>query len=216
MALHLNLHHEIERDRLAKARDPLKLSMFGLGVVAAIFAGYYFWQVGIQSGISHELGGKQAEFSRLEPKAKEAQVRIEELSKILETSNILVESIEKRFYWAPILEHVAKIVPREVQITKLAGDLQGTTYKKCVLTLDGVSSGTVPRKTAENLRSALAEGFEKQFKTVSSKFLTLEEGPDTVKVDGVAQPTALFRINFQLVITEAPPPVIPVVKKKKQ
>jgi hypothetical protein len=40
MALRLNLYHEIERQKQAERRDPLKLSMLGLAVIELLFALY--------------------------------------------------------------------------------------------------------------------------------------------------------------------------------
>jgi Tfp pilus assembly protein PilN len=195
MALHLNLYHEIERQKLAKARDPLKLSMMGLGVVAAIFAGFYVWQLGVMRGIEHELIDKQRDFTRLEPQAKEALIRDGELAQVVKTSEMLSKSIEARFYWAPLLEQVSAIVPRDVQITRLAGTVEGTLeYKKCTLTISGIASGAVPRKTSEEFRSALSEEVKKRFESVTASFRTLEDSADTVVLEGLQKPTALFQI----------------------
>jgi hypothetical protein len=203
MALHLNLYHETARMRQAQRRDPLKLSLFALAAIAAGFAGYYTMQLNAMSNLSAELARKRAEYDAVEPQAKAAREREEELSSIIKLSDTLVRRIEDRFYWAPVLEQIVKVVPREVQITRFSGDLQGEDIKKCTLTLDGVSAGVDPRKVAEDLRTAIADEFAKNYKDVSSTFRSLEDGKDTVKLNGQEQPTATFAINVQLSSGEA-------------
>lgn len=217
MALHLNLHHEIQRQRAVQARDPLKLSMFGLGFVAVLFAGYYAWQLGIMSSLSKELARQKAELAVLEPQAKAAQARVAELAVTVKTSDTLLRRIEGRFYWAPILQRIAQIVPGEVQLTKLAAETQGDSLKKCSLTIDGIAAGADARRVAEDLRTALAEELSKAYGNVTSSFRSLEDGTETVLLDGQKTPTAAFAINLQLTSgSETMPPVAaPRLTKKK-
>lgn len=216
MALHLNLYHEIEREKQAKARDPLKLSMMGLGFIAALFAGYYFWQLNIMSGIRAELDNKKAEFKKLEPRSKAAEKAEAELATMLKVSRGLSDTIEGRFFWAPVLEQIAKVVPPEVQVSRLSGEVQGEAYKKCLLTLNGTAAGLNPRKSAEDLRSALATAFGAKFKAVSASFRTLEDGTELASLDGKKFPTATFQIAVSLTVTEEPVATpVPVRKVKK-
>jgi Tfp pilus assembly protein PilN len=206
MALHLNLYHETARARQAKRRDPLKLSLYALAAIGAALAGYYFLQLSAMSDLSRELARKKAEYDAIEPEAKKAREREEELASTIKLSSTLVSRIEERFYWAPVLEQIVKVVPRQVQITRLSGDVQGDDLKRCTLTLDGISAGTDPRKVAEDLRTAIADEFAKNYKDVSSTFRSLEDGKEMVKLDGQEQPTATFAINVQLSSGEAPEP----------
>src|SRR4051794_23055677 len=121
MALHLNLHHEIEKQKALNRRDPLKLSIYGLIAVAACLAGYYVFELSASHSISSELSETKAELARLQPKATAAQKREEELSSSVKLSEGLVKRVEHRFYWATVLEALAQSVPSEIQITKLAG-----------------------------------------------------------------------------------------------
>jgi Tfp pilus assembly protein PilN len=198
MALRLNLYHEIERQKQAERRDPLKLSMLGLAVIAVLFALYYVWQLGSVGILSRELSRKKAEFAALEPKAKAAQQREEELSKTLKASELLVKRIEGRLYWAPILEQLTTLVPREAQVTRFSGEVQGDDVKKCTLTVEGVAAGADPRKVAEDLRTAIAEEFSKKYRNVTSIFRSLEDGAESARLDGKTWPTATFSINVQL------------------
>ena len=216
MALHLNLYHEVTRQRQVQRRDPLKLSIYALVAIAIGMAGYYFLQLGKTSLISSELARKKAEFTAVEPKALEAKKQAEELSTTILVSKTLVRRIEERFYWAPVLASVAKLVPREVQLVKLSGDVQGDAVKKCTLTLDGISVGSDPRKVAEDFRTAVTNEFGKNYQNVSSSFRSLEDGSETVKLDGVMHPTATFAINVQLSMGTALVPTAPTRTPKKQ
>ena len=216
MALRLNLNHEILQAERARKRDPLKLSLWGLGVIAAGFASYYFFQLAKMSAIAQEFAQKKAEFDRVQPKAIEAKSHEEELSETIRAGETIVQRIEGRFYWAPMIEQIVNAVPPEAQITKFAGDVQGDTRKKCRLSIDGLSAGTDPRKVAEDLRTAIAESFGKNYKNVTSSFRTLEDGVETVQVAGTARPTATFAINVEFQGgEEAAPTTAPRVPKKK-
>src|SRR3954464_4497138 len=98
MALRLNLHHEIQKQRALNRRDPLKLSMYGLGAVAAGMAGYYFLQLGFNASVDSDRSSVQAEYDKLKPKAAQAAKREEELSKQVKLSEGLVKRVESRFY----------------------------------------------------------------------------------------------------------------------
>lgn len=215
MALHLNLIHEIEQAERARQRDPLKLSLWGLGLVAACFASYYFLQLAKMSAIAQEYSRKKAEFDAVEPKAREAKAREDHLNEKMRTSNNLVQRIEGRFYWAPVMERLITLVPPEVQITKFAGDVQGDGVKKCRLTIDGTSAGLDPRKVAEDLRAAIAESFGSKYKNVKSSFRALEDGIEMVKLHGESRPTATFAINVELQSGEDVP-AAPAPRPKKK
>ena len=202
MALRLNLYHEIARQKQAERRDPLKLSMLGLTVIAALFALYYVWQLGSVGILSRDLNRKKAEFAGLEPQAKAAQKREEELSKTLKASELLVKRIEGRLHWAPMLEQLTTLVPREAQVTRFSGEVQGDEVKKCTVTIEGVAAGADPRKVAEDLRTAIAEEFSKKYRNVTSIFRSLEDGAESARLDGKTWPTATFSINVQLTAGE--------------
>lgn len=198
MPLHLNLYHEVASQKAASARDPLKIAMYILGAIVAVFALIYFWEYGKSSSLEHELSGRRAEFDKLDPHAREAEKREKDLKKTFETSDKLVAGIEGRFYWAPVLETVIKTVPREVQITKLSASVGGETVKRASLTFEGIAAGSDPRRVAEDLRQALAEEFGKKFKGVDASFRQLDDAAETVTVNGKKWPTAAFAIVLTL------------------
>lgn len=214
MALHLNLYHEVQKTRKLKRRDPLKLSMYGLGAVAALFAGYYMVELGRMHAMASELRTVQTQYNALEPKARAAKKREEEINLEIKKSELVGKRIEGRFYWAPVLEQVAQTVPREVQITRLVGEVTGDGARKCTLTLDGLSAGSDPRKVAEDLRTNIAEKLGPKYKSVTSTFKTLEDGTEMVLLDGHQMATASFAINVLLVTGDDTPP--PPVRSKKR
>ena len=216
MALRLNLNHEILQAERARQRDPLKLSIMGLSLIAAGFAAYYFFQLAKMSGISQEYSHKKGEFDAIESKVIAAKAREDELSVTILAGDTMVQRIEGRFYWAPMIEQLVSIVPPEVQITKFGADVQGEGLKKCRMTIDGLSAGTDPRKVAEELRTAIAESLAKKYKNVTSSFRSLDDGVETVQLAGTPQPTATFAINveFQDGDTVAPTATPRTAKKK--
>lgn len=202
MALNINLYHEVQKTRQLKRRDPLKLSMYGLGAIAALFAVYYAVELGRMGSMKAELKKIQAEYNALEPKAKAAKKREEEINLEIKKSELMAKRIEERFYWAPMLEQISQTVPRDVQITRMVGDLTGEGLLKCSLILDGIATGPDPRKVAEDLRTAIAEKLGPKYKSVTSNFKSLEDGTEMVLLDGKQLPTASFAINVQLTTGE--------------
>lgn len=213
MALHINLYHEVLKAKALKRRDPLKLSMYCLAAVVVCFASYYVLQLVKTHGLNSNLAVVKAEFAKLEPLAKVAKKREEELKAQTMAGAIIVKKVENRFYWAPILEQIMEIVPREVQLTRLAGTVTGDGLRHCSLAIDGLSAGSDPRSVAENLRTDLAEKFSPKFKNVSSKFRLLDDGTEMLTLDGKQVPTATFAINVELQFGEER--VAEVTRKKR-
>ena len=214
MALHLNLYHEVTTAKAIKRRDPLKLSMFGLAAMVAGFASYYVIERVKLHSINSSLESVKAEFAKLEPVAKAAKKREEVLNSEVKSGDLLVKKIESRFYWAPLLDQVMQVVPREVQVTRLAGDIAGEGLRHCTISLDGLSAGADARGIAESLRTAITEKFAVNYKNVTSKFRSLEDGTEMVMLDGRQVPTAMFGISVDLYSGTAPAPVQPTRTKK--
>ena len=204
MSLRLNLYHEIHQARSARKRDPLKISLYILGGVVAGFAALYAVELGRYASVALELSRKQAEFAKLEPEAAAAKKREDSFQETQKINTKLVKGIEDRFYWAPVLQQVATLVPREVQINKLSGEVQGTGLRKCQLTVDGLSAGGDPRRVAEELRQSIAESFAKTFRAVDVKFRNLDDGSELVMLDGRQSPTASFAISVNFESGEEP------------
>jgi len=206
MSLHLNLYHEVNKAKALKRRDPLKLTMYALSAVVAGFAGYYALQALKLHSLNSELATVKAEFDKLDPAAKTAKAREDELSAQLKSGNLLVKKVENRFYWAPLLEQIMQVVPREVQVTRLVGDLAGEGARRCTLSIDGLSAGQDARNVAETLRTAIAEKIAPNHKNVTSKFRMLEDGTEMAMLDGKQVPTATFAINVEFTSGDEPAP----------
>ncbi len=215
MALHLNLFHEVEKRAALKRRDPLKLSMYGLGLVATGLAAYYGVQFIAASAASSDLARAELEYNKLKPQAEAAVKKQEQLADSIKTSETFVKRIEGRFYWAGVLEALTNSVPREVQVTKLAGEIASDSVRHGTITLEGLAAGTEPRKVAEDLRRSLNDKFAKQYKHVNATFTGLDDGKDTVMVKGIPQPTAVFTIKLALQVNEDEAPPAPKVAPKR-
>lgn len=198
MALRLNLYHEVHKAKALKRRDPLKISIYGLSALAACFAGWYVFELLRVHAITDEYNRQKAEFAVVEPQGKAAKKREDELNKLSAASGRMVKRIEGRFYWAPLLAELTQVVPREVQITRMGGDISGDGMRRCSFTIDGLSAGPDPRRVAEELRTSIAEKLSTRYKNVTSTFKTLEDGTETVALDGKQVGTATFAISVQL------------------
>ena len=89
-----------------------------------------------------------------------------------------------------------------MQITRLGGDISGENLRRCAITLDGLAAGSDPRRVAEDLRTAIADKLSPKYKNVTSTFKTLEDGTETVMLDGKPANTATFSITVQLFVGE--------------
>ena len=214
MALHLDLYHEAHTAKAMKRRDPLKLALIGLVAIIGGFVSYYVIELVKLHTINTQMTAVKDEFTKLEPLAKTARKREEEINTQSKSGDLLVKKVENRFYWAPLLEEIMQVVPREVQVTRMAGDITGDGLRRCSVSLDGLSAGADARKVAEDLRTALAEKFSAQYKNVSSKFRSLEDGTEMVMLDGRQTPTAIFGISVEFQTGADPGAAQPARKKK--
>ena len=213
MALRLNLYHEVIKAKALKRRDPLKISIYVLSAIGALCASWYLIQLVNMHNLTENLKRVKGEFDKLEPAAKASRKQEDTLTQQGKLSVQLEKRMESRFYWAPVLAEIMQLVPREVQITRMGGDVTGDGVRRCSLTIDGLSAGTDPRKVAEDLRTSIADKFSGKYKNVSSTFKMLEDGTEMVMLDGKQMSTATFAINVQL-YTGEDKPAAPARKKK--
>ncbi len=217
MALHLNLYHEVETQKAIQRRDPLKLSLFGMAAVALGFAGYYGYQLNSQRVLASDLSSLQGDYDRLAPKVQAAVQRQQELTASTKAGELLSKRVEERFFWAPVLEALTDVVPHEVQLTKLSGDVSGDGFRRCSMVIEGVAVGTEPRQTAEDLRKAVAQKFTAaNYKKVSSEFKSLEDSREPVAVEGKPVPTASFAITVQIQSGDDPAPATEAPKRERR
>jgi hypothetical protein len=198
MPLHVNLYHEVLRQERDRQRDPLRLGMLGLLVIAIGFVANYFIVLAQAHVVGTQYQTQQAIFAALDPKAQAAKARQAELNDEITASDTMLKAVESRFYWAPVLDQVLKTVPRTVQLTHVGTDASGNTAGSSLLSITGISSGLEPRKEAEALRTALEARLSGQFKSVTSVFKNLDDSDQIVMLDGRRLATANFTIDFQL------------------
>jgi hypothetical protein len=147
--------------------------------------------------VMRERDAKRADFARLEPLGKAAVIEEAELKKKLGNSDRFLKRIEGRFYWAPLIQEIVQIVPPYIHITRLAGDATGEDSKKVQANIEGIVAGAEPRTTAESFRHNIQTTMEKKYRNVIATFRHLEDGTDTIPVEGKPLPTASFAINLQ-------------------
>lgn len=199
MALHLNLNHELERLRAERRRDPLKLTMIGLTLVAALFVVQYMWTMTQTARVTSERDVKSREFTQKEPLAKAAALEEVELRRKLGNSERFQARIEGRFYWAPLLQLVVENVPGNVHLTRLSGEVNADDQSKVQFKLEGLVAGAEPLTAAEEFRKSFSQVLETKYKNISTSFPHLDGGgSETVPIDGKAVPTATFSIKVQM------------------
>src|SRR5438309_4480219 len=158
MALHLNLLHEEISEQRQRQRDPLKIGMLVLSSCGALLFLYYAWNAYQTLEIKSKLSSIEAEWKKLEPKVTQAQKRSAELTNLINTTRVLDDYIDNRFFWGPFLEKLSRCVPPNAQITSLEGGLLDEDKGGGVnITLDGVAAAREPRSAAEDVRQMLLE-----------------------------------------------------------
>src|SRR5947209_16957174 len=121
MALHLNLLHEEILEQRQRQRDPLKIGMLVLSACGAILFIYYAWNAYRTLEIKTRLSHITVEWKKIEPEVTKAQKRSTELTNIINTTRVLDEYIDNRFFWGPFLDRLARCVPPNAQLTNLEG-----------------------------------------------------------------------------------------------
>jgi hypothetical protein len=213
MPLQLNLLHEEILEQRQRQRDPLKLSIYaGIGLAALLVLNYLWTGYRVLES-KRRLNLVQSEWAKVEPKVTAAQKRTEELNGIISTTKALDGFIDRRFYWAPLLEKVAHCVTPNIQITALEGTVE--EEKGISITLDGLAGGREPRGVAEDFRQMLLEQLGKEEPNVKVEFKTLEDLDTTVSVGGNNVTTAHFIVMVGLDPFPKPPEPAPSERKSK-
>src|SRR5207245_9403597 len=153
MALHLNLLHEEILEQRQRQRDPLKIGMLVLSSCGALLFLYYAWNGYRIFEIKAKLSGVEAEWKKLEPKVTQAQKRSAELTDLINTTRVLDDYIDNRFFWGPFLEQLRRCVRPNAQLTSMEASV-GDEEKGggVTVTLDGVAAASEPGSAADDLR----------------------------------------------------------------
>lgn len=205
MPLQLNLLHEEIAEERQRKRDPLKLMTYvGIGI-AALFILNYLWTGYRVLGLKGRLASVQHDWEKAEPKVTEAQKRAEELNGIINTSRMLDGIIDARFYWAPLLEKIARCVTPNIQLTSLDAN-SGDEGKGVTLVLEGMAAGSEPRAVAEDFRQMLLEQVGKDQPSVKVEFKALDDLETNVAVGGNNAGMARFTLGMEFNPFPSPTP----------
>ena len=207
MPLTINLLHEEQYQLQQRKRDPLKLGLYALGGVAALFVLYYGWRLISSTALSMQVRSREAEWAKAEPAADAAAAAEKDVTAQIAAAGVVSDRIEKRFYWAPVLELLGRNVPSNVQITNFVGNDEKADTVTFVL--EGIVAGDVPRLAADRFRTAFVDTFSKRYKGVTATFRSLEDSPTPVMVGGKSTPTARFNIEVGMTKPSATPAATP-------
>ena len=195
MALQLNLLHEEILEQRQRQRDPLKIGMLGLSTCGALLFLYYAWNAYQTFQIKAQLSGVEGEWKKLEPKVTQAQKRSAELTDIINTTRVLDDYIDNRFFWGPFLEKLSRCVPPNAQLTSLEGTVLEDD-KGVTITIDGLAAAREPRSAAEDLRQMLLEQFGKNYHDVKAEFKTLEDVETVANLGGTNVPMSRYILSI--------------------
>jgi Tfp pilus assembly protein PilN len=194
MALHLNLLHEEIREQRQRQRDPLKIGVMVLIALGTILFLYYMFSAYRTLEIKTRLSSVERDWSKVEPQVTAAQKRSAELNDIIKTTKVLEDYIDKRFFWGPFLQKVARCVAPNTQLTSVDGTVQDE-YKGVTVSIEGTAAGREPRAAAEDLRQLLVEQLGKDYSDVKIEFKTLEDLDTIVNVSGTNMAMAHYILN---------------------
>src|SRR6266404_6403728 len=218
MALHLNLLHEEILEQRQRQRDPLKIGMLVLSGCGALLFLYYAWNAYQTLEIKAKLSGVEAEWKKLEPKVTQAQKRSAELTDLINTTRVLDDYIDNRFFWGPFLEKLARCVPPYAQLTSMEASLIEEEKGGGVsVTIDGVAAAREPRSAAEDLRQMLLEQLGKTYHDVKVEFKTLEDMDTLASLGGMNVPMSRYVLAVTFNPTaKAKPAATPVPTRTKR
>ncbi len=208
MPLTLDLLHEEHAQLQQSKRDPLKLGLYALGGVAALFLAYYGYRAISVGNVHSLLVTRQTEWRKAQPQSVAAEKEEKEINEKLAAAAAVSRRVENRFYWAPVLDLLFKSVTNNVQLVSLNGnnDLKDDKVK---VVLEGMAAGAEPRGAAEQFRIALADHLGRGYPGATATFRSLEESSTSVKLDGKSVPTARFTIDLDLKKPAAAAPATP-------
>ena len=197
MALHLNLLHEEISEQRQRQRDPLKIGMLVLCSLGALLFLYYAWNAYQTLNIKAKLSGIDAEWKKLEPKVTQAQKRSAELTDVINTTRVLDDYIDNRFFWGPFLEKLSRCVPPNAQINSMEANIGDEDKGGAVtVTIDGVAAAREPRSAAEDLRQMLLEQLGKTYHDVKAEFKTLEDVETVANLNGTSVPMSRYILSI--------------------
>src|SRR5438552_7565422 len=193
MALHLNLLHEEILEQRQRKREPLKIAINVLVSCGALLFLYYAWNAYPTFEIKAKLSAVDGDWKKIEPRITEAQKRSAELTDLINTTRVLDDYIDNRFFWGPFLEKLSRCVPPNAQLTSMEASV-GDEEKGggVTVTIDGVAAAREPRSAAEDLRQMLLEQLGKSYHDVKVEFKTLEDVDALASLGGMNVPMSRY------------------------
>jgi hypothetical protein len=193
MALYLNLLHEEILEQRQRQRDPLKIGMLVLAGCGALLFIYYAWNAYRTIEIKARLSHVASEWNKNEPQVTKAQKRSAELTNIINTTRVLDDYIDNRFFWGPFLEKLSRCVPPNAELTGLEGQVLDEEKGSGVsITVEGVAAAREPRSAAEDLRQMLLEQLGKSYHDVKAEFKALEDVETVANIGGTNFPMCRY------------------------
>ncbi|MEO7932279.1 MAG: hypothetical protein ABIT76_03875 [Chthoniobacterales bacterium] len=198
MPLHINLLHEEQSKIVERKRDPLKLGILALLIVAVCFYGYYLVKSASVGKITAEKNNLEADLAKIAPKATQAKADETTSSQTLAATSAVEKLIDDRFYWGPLFSEIVAGTGPEIQISAFDG--ANRTKESVTLTVVGVSAGREPRAVAERFRQSMEDRLSKTYGTVTSQFASLENSETPLIIGGKSFATANFSIGFEITL----------------
>ena len=219
MALHLNLLHEEILEQRQRKRDPLKIGMLVLSGCGAVLFIYYAWAAIQTLEIKSRLNGIERDWKKIEPRVSAAQKRSAELTEVINTTRVLDDYIENRFFWAPLLEKLSRCVAPNAQLTGIEGAVL-EDEKGVAVTIEGVAAAREARAAAEDLRQMLTEQLAQSYHDVKVEFKALEDLDTIANIGGtnmaMARYTLLVSFNPRVAPKPATSPAPGRAKKRNE
>jgi len=231
VAISLNLLHEKQTQERQRQRDPLKLGVYVLGGIIACFLAYYFIAWFGAQRIFNQRDDLKAQWEKKQRDTSQVTQLEIDMKSTSAASTALYNRIERRFFWAPFLDVLYRVVPPEIQLINFSG-VNVRKGDMVTVQIDGIAAGAEPRAVAEKFRLALQTALDAKYREireksglpplptgVSCQFRQLEDQSGvTAKIDGKELPTAKFVMEVKLrkpFAPAPPPPPTPVKPKPK-
>ena len=211
MAINLDLYHEIRSAQKVAKRDPLKLGVYALIVLAILMGIYYTWRLADAHSKQQAFATVQTTWAKVSKQQTAAAARETECEETIKNATIFQDRTDHRFLWAPLLSVVAQTVPKNVQLTKLTGTVTGDKNDKtsgapptrCSMEIDGIAAGKIPREAAERFRVSLQSHFASHYKEAAASFKSLDDSAATVPLGDERLNTATFSIRIEFPLSQS-------------
>lgn len=202
MTIHINLLREAQAREIERQRDPFKLAMLGLLLVAIGLVGYYLFRSGEVRSLKAERARLESEWQRKEPLMEEAEARQAEIRAVIAEADALRSLARDRFFWSAFLASLTNQVPANASLTSLNGNV--SEKREVSGALSGVIAAGSPRQAAEELRRTFQRVLEDAYPRARVVLASLEDQPDTYVIDGSELPSVRFSMEYDIQLDEEP------------